>query len=75
MVDGVYEVCAGIFNTHGVLRVYEMVTSKGQLQILLVLYNYNFSVDVVYGVYAYCAGYYIFGHKYRVDVVYEVYVY
>ena len=53
MVDGVYEVCAGIFNTHGVLPVYEMVTPKGQLQILLVLYNYNFSVDVVYGVYAY----------------------
>ena len=31
MVDGVYEVCAGIFNTHGVLRVYERVTPEGQL--------------------------------------------
>ena len=60
MVDGVYEVCAGIFTlmAHRVLRVYERVTPKGQLQTLLVLYNYNFSVDVVYGVYEVCAGIY-----------------
>ena len=31
MVHGVYEVCAGIFNTHEVLRVYERVTPDGQL--------------------------------------------
>ena len=56
MVDGVYIVCTGIINTHGVLRVDERVTLKGQLEKLLEVYNYNFSVDVVYRVYVYWAG-------------------